>query len=150
MVELHQNGSWRPASGPASGGERVLAASVPLFAAASAHYGSAAPHAPRLILLDEAFAGVDDRSRASYLGLLATFDLDVVMTSEREWAAYPEVPGIAIANLTRMGDLRAVHVDHWEWDGASRTRVVDPGPTAVAERLVRRDAAPLDLFGPAE
>ena len=138
VVELHQNGAWRPASGPASGGERVLAASVPLFAAASAHYGSAAAHAPRLILLDEAFAGVDDRSRASYLGLLATFDLDVVMTSEREWAAYPEVPGIAIANLTRMEGVRAVHVDHWEWDGSARRRVADPGPSAVAERPQQR------------
>lgn len=147
VVELHQNGAWRPASGPASGGERVLAASVPLFAAASSHYSSASPHAPRLILLDEAFAGVDDRSRANYLGLLATFDLDVVMTSEREWAAYPEVPGIAIANLTRMGDLRAVHVDHWEWDGATRTRVEVPPQTAVPTAEVAHDEAALDLFG---
>ena len=147
VVELHQNGAWRPASGPASGGERVLAASVPLFAAASSHYTSAAPHAPRLILLDEAFAGVDDRSRAKYLGLLATFDLDVVMTSEREWAAYPEVPGIAIANLTRMGDLPAVHVDHWEWDGATRTRAADPGRTAVAEPEPPQGGSAPDLFG---
>jgi ABC-type molybdenum transport system, ATPase component/photorepair protein PhrA len=52
--------------------------SVPLFAAASSHYKSAGnPHAPRLIALDEAFAGVDDDSRAKCLGLLATFDMDV-------------------------------------------------------------------------
>ena len=134
-VQIHQNGSWRPASGPASGGERVLAASVPLFAAASSHYSSAGnPNAPRLILLDEAFAGVDDRSRASYLGLLAEFDLDVMMTSEREWATYPEVPGIAIAQLFRLPDAKAVHVDHWEWDGAERRQVEDPGATAVDAR----------------
>ena len=36
------------------------------------------PHAPRLIALDEAFAGVDDDLRAKCLGLLATFDMDVV------------------------------------------------------------------------
>lgn len=131
-VQLHQNGKWRPASGPASGGERVLAASVPLFAAAASHYASAAnPHAPRLILLDEAFAGVDDRSRANYLGLLAEFDLDVVMTSEREWATYPEVPGIAIAQLFRLPGANAVHVEHWTWDGVARERMPDPGLTAI-------------------
>lgn len=131
-VQINQNGKWRPASGPASGGERVLAASVPLFAAAASHYASAsAPHAPRLILLDEAFAGVDDRSRASYLGLLAEFDLDVVMTSEREWATYPEVPGIAISNLFRLPGMSAVHVEHWTWNGAVRERVDDPGMSAM-------------------
>lgn len=41
VIERYQNGQWKPAAGPASGGERVLAASVPLFAAASSHYASA-------------------------------------------------------------------------------------------------------------
>ncbi|MFO7618386.1 MAG: HAD-IC family P-type ATPase, partial [Thermoplasmata archaeon] len=40
-VERYQNGGWRSAAGPASGGERVLAVSVPLFAAASSHYRTA-------------------------------------------------------------------------------------------------------------
>lgn len=131
-VQLHQGRGWRPASGPASSGERVLAGSVPLFAAAASHYASAAnPHAPRIVLLDEAFAGVDDRSRANYLGLLAEFDLDVVMTSEREWATYPEIPGIAIANLFRLPGTDAVHVEHWTWDGIDRERITDPGTTAM-------------------
>lgn len=130
VIERHQNGQWRPATGPASGGERVLAASVPLFAAASAHYGSAGnPHAPRLVTLDEAFAGVDDNARAKYLGLLAAFDLDVVMTSEREWGCYPEVPGLAIAQLARTDGVAAVLVTNWRWDGEQR-RVV-PRPVAV-------------------
>jgi uncharacterized protein (TIGR02680 family) len=130
VIERHQNGQWRPATGPASGGERVLAASVPLFAAASAHYGSAGnPHAPRLVTLDEAFAGVDDNARAKYLGLLAAFDLDVVMTSEREWGCYPEVPGLAIAQLARTDGVAAVLVTNWRWDGEQRTVV--PRPVAV-------------------
>jgi hypothetical protein len=105
---------------------------VPLFAAAASHYASAGnPHAPRIVLLDEAFAGVDDRSRANYLGLMAEFDLDVVMTSEREWATYPEIPGIAIANLFRLPGTDAVHVEHWTWDGVARERIPDPGATAI-------------------
>ncbi len=131
VIERHQNGQWRPATGPASGGERVLAASVPLFAAASAHYASAGnPHAPRLVTLDEAFAGVDDNARAKYLGLLAAFDLDVVMTSEREWGCYPEVPGLAIAQLARTDGVAAVLVSNWRWDGEQRKAV--PRPVAVA------------------
>ena len=128
-IDIEQSGKWRPASGPASGGERVLAASVPLFAAASAHYRSASnPLAPRIITLDEAFAGVDDSARAGYLGLLATFDLDVVMTSEREWACYPEVPGIGIAQLIRTEGIDGVLVERWEWDGATRVLIADATP----------------------
>jgi hypothetical protein len=74
-------------------------------------------------MLDEAFAGVDDRARAKCLGLLAAFDLDVVMTSEREWGCYAEVPGLAIAQLSRIDGVAAVLVTRWEWDGAERLRV---------------------------
>lgn len=126
-IQRYQDGQWRPATGPASGGERVLAASVPLFAAASSFYTSAGnPHAPRLVALDEAFAGVDDDSRAKCLGLLAAFDLDVVMTSEREWGCYPQVPGLAIAQLTRRDGIDAVLVTPWRWDGRERIRTDRP------------------------
>jgi uncharacterized protein (TIGR02680 family) len=130
-VERKQGEVWKPATGPASGGERVLAASIPLFAAAASHYRTAAnPHAPRLIMLDEAFAGVDDDSRANCLGLLAHFDLDVVMTSEREWGCYAEVPGLSIAQLSRFDDTPAVYVQLWRWDGRQRTPV-GAGPAAT-------------------
>ncbi len=133
IVERRQAGAWHSAAGPSSGGERVLAATLPLFAAASSYYSSAAnPHAPRLVMLDEAFAGVDDRARAKCLGLLAAFDLDVVMTSEREWGCYAEVPGLAIAQLSRIDGVAAVLVSRWEWDGAARNRV-EPAPVAAAQ-----------------
>ena len=136
VVERRGPGGWTSAAGPASGGERVLAATVPLFAAASAHYGSAGdPHAPRLVLLDEAFAGVDDDSRAKCLGLLTAFDLDVVMTSEREWGCYPEVPGLAISQLSRVEGYDAILVTPWEWDGRTRTQV-DPPPRAERQTVV--------------
>ncbi|MEO3840395.1 TIGR02680 family protein [Streptomyces sp. B22F1] len=132
-VERHQQGRWVPATGPASGGERVLAMSVPLFAAASSHYATAAPDAPRLVALDEAFAGVDDDSRAKCLGLLHAFDLDVVMTSEREWACYPQVPGIAIAQLSRVDEIAAVLVTRWEWDGVALDQGAEPERTAASQ-----------------
>ncbi|MBP0456476.1 TIGR02680 family protein [Streptomyces montanisoli] len=139
-IERHQHGKWLSATGPASGGERVLSVSLPLFAAASSHYASAGnAHAPRLVTLDEAFAGVDDDSRAKSLGLLAAFDLDVVMTSEREWGCYPQVPGLAIAQLSRVDEIAAVLVTRWEWDGHHRTRtdapsgVVSPRPATLGD-----------------
>ncbi|GAA1325111.1 hypothetical protein GCM10009647_061370 [Streptomyces sanglieri] len=48
------------------------------------------------------------------------------MTSEREWACYPQVPGIAIAQLSRIDEVAAVLVTRWEWDGTRRQRREDP------------------------
>lgn len=135
-VQRYSDGQWRSASGPASGGERALAVTIPLFAAASGHYRSAGnPHAPRLVMLDEAFAGVDDDARASCLGLLAVFDMDVVMTSEREWGCYPTVPGLAISQLSRRDGIDAVLVTRWQWDGRQRRPAPDtrlPSGTSAA------------------
>ncbi|MDW7745204.1 TIGR02680 family protein [Halomonas sp.] len=136
VVDRHQNGQWRPAYGPASGGERALVITLPLFAAAASHYGSAHHQAPRLVMLDEVFAGIDDDARAKSMGLLAQFDLDAVMTSEREWGCYPDVPGLAIAQLVRREGVDAVHVTRWRWDGKRRVRddvPVSQAPQAVAE-----------------
>jgi uncharacterized protein (TIGR02680 family) len=125
-VKRWQDGSWKPLSGPASGGERALGLTVPLFAAASSHYESAHEHAPRLVLLDEAFAGIDDEARASCMGLINEFDLDFVMTSEREWGCYPELPGLAICQLVRREGIDAVFVSRWSWDGNLRRAEPDP------------------------
>lgn len=125
-IERKQQGKWRPAYLGASGGEKVLATYIPLFAAAASHYAGAGKHAPALILLDEAFAGVDDNSRANCMGLLSHFDLDYVMTSEREWGCYPQVPGLSICQLTRMEGIDAIHVSRWTWDGKQREKAADP------------------------
>lgn len=77
-------------------------------------------HAPRLVLLDEAFAGIDDEARANCMALIREFDLDFVMTSEREWGCYPELPGLAICQLIRREGMDAVLVTRWTWDGRER------------------------------
>ncbi|HEY5088113.1 MAG TPA: TIGR02680 family protein [Gemmatimonadaceae bacterium] len=125
-VERNQDGQWKPLSGPASSGERALGLTVPLFAAASSHYESSDAHAPRLVLLDEAFAGIDDEARASCMGLIREFDLDFVMTSEREWGCYAEIPGLNICWLVRREGMDAVFVSRWSWDGHERRTEEDP------------------------
>lgn len=126
-VERWQDGQWRKLSGPASSGERALGLTVPLFAAVASFY-SQGSHAlaPRLMLLDEAFAGIDDAARAHCMGLIREFDLDFVITSEREWACYAELPGVAICQLQRREGIDAVFVSRWSWDGRSKQREADP------------------------
>lgn len=134
-VKRWHDGAWRPLSGPASSGERALGLTVPLFAAASSHYASAeSPHAPRLVLLDEAFAGIDDEARSHCMALIREFDLDFVMTSEREWGCYATLPGVAISQIVRREGIDAVFVSRWSWDGRVRREEADPArryPDAV-------------------
>lgn len=137
-VQRLQDGAWKPLSGPASSGERALGLTVPLFAAASSHYQSAHAYAPRLVLMDEAFAGIDDEARASCMALIREFDLDFVMTSEREWGCYPALPGLSICQLVRREGMDAVYVSRWSWDGRERREEPDPArrfpETATSER----------------
>ncbi|MEH2474331.1 uncharacterized protein (TIGR02680 family) [Nitrobacteraceae bacterium AZCC 2161] len=126
-VERWQDGHWRKLSGPASSGERALGLTVPLFAAIASFYSQGSyALAPRLMLLDEAFAGIDDAARAHCMGLIREFDLDFVITSEREWACYAELPGVAICQLQRREGIDAVFVSRWTWDGRAKTRDNDP------------------------
>lgn len=124
----HRQGeAWRKLSGPASSGERALGLTVPLFAAISSFYGrGGSPLAPRLMLLDEAFAGIDDAARAHCMGLIHEFDLDFVITSEREWGCYAELPGVSICQLQRREGMDAVFVSRWAWDGRAKRREDDP------------------------
>jgi uncharacterized protein (TIGR02680 family) len=122
-----QDGQWRKLSGPASSGERALGLTVPLFAAVASFYSqSGYPHSPRLVLLDEVFAGIDDAARAHCMGLIQKFDLDFMVTSEREWGCYAELPGVSICHLQRHEGIDAVHVSRWTWDGRAKHREEDP------------------------
>ncbi|WP_292180007.1 TIGR02680 family protein [Mesorhizobium sp.] len=126
-VERWQEGHWRKLSGPASSGERALGLTVPLFAAVASFYSQGSyALAPRLMLLDEAFAGIDDTARAHCMGLIREFDLDFVITSEREWACYAELPGVAICQLQRREGIDAVFVSRWTWDGREKKAEADP------------------------
>jgi uncharacterized protein (TIGR02680 family) len=126
-VQRWQDGQWRKLSGPASSGERALGLTVPLFAAVASFYSQGGYlHAPRLVLLDEAFAGIDDDARAHCMGLIKEFDLDFVITSEREWGCYAALPGVSICQLQRREGIDAVHVSRWTWNGKTKHPEPDP------------------------
>jgi SbcC/RAD50-like, Walker B motif len=132
VVERYQDGVWKRLTqrtyGTGSGGEKAVALTLPHFAAAAAFYRTASPQAPRLILLDEAFVGIDADMRAKCMGLIDTFDLDFMMTSEREWACYPTLPGVAIYQLSTRPGIDAVGLTRWVWNGRQRSL-----PRATAE-----------------
>ncbi len=125
-IEREQNGHWQRLTkriyGTGSGGEKAIALTLPLVAAAAAHYKSAAPHAPRFILFDEAFVGIDSDMRSKCMELLTAFDLDFVMTSEREWGCYATLPSLAIYQLATRPGIEAVHATRWVWNGRDRVR----------------------------
>jgi uncharacterized protein (TIGR02680 family) len=126
-VQRWQDKQWRKLSGPASSGERALGLTVPLFAAVASFYSqSGYPLSPRLVLLDEVFAGIDDAARAHCMALIREFDLDFVVTSEREWGCYAELPGVSICHLQRLENIDAVYVSRWTWDGRAKQRERDP------------------------
>jgi uncharacterized protein (TIGR02680 family) len=103
--------------GALSGGEKAIALHLPLFAAVSAHY-QAVPTAPRVILLDEVFVGVDTNNRGQVFALLSALDLDLLLTSDHEWCTYPELSGVAIHQLITGGDGDdAVTTARFVWDG---------------------------------
>lgn len=125
VVKVDRGDGWGPVTkrvhGALSGGEKAIVLHLPLFAAAAAHY-HATPTAPRLILLDEVFVGVDATNRGQLLELLVNFDLDLVLTSDHEWCDYRELTGIAIHQLTTGTDGDdAVTTVRFTWDGHSLT-----------------------------
>ncbi|HEY6794926.1 MAG TPA: TIGR02680 family protein, partial [Kineosporiaceae bacterium] len=123
-VDRSRGAGWevltRKLHGALSGGEKAIALHLPLFAAIAAHY-EAVPEAPRLILLDEVFVGVDAANRGQVFALLSALDLDLVLTSDHEWCTYAELDGIAVHQLVAGdgdGDAAVTSV-RFTWDGRS-------------------------------
>ncbi|MEV8374766.1 SbcC/MukB-like Walker B domain-containing protein [Kribbella sp. NPDC056861] len=107
----------RKLHGALSGGEKAIALHLPLFAVVAAHYESVLD-APRVILLDEVFVGVDSANRGQVFALLAALDLDLMLTSDHEWCTYAELPGIGIHQLvTAVDGDDAVTTARFTWDG---------------------------------
>ncbi len=114
-----------PRLGLSQGEQRVLSY-LALFAAASAHFaalGRDAPEGrgvPRLLLLDDAFAKVDEPTHGRLLELLVELDLDFLLTSERLWGCFPTVPSLEIYEALREPSRPGVALAHFHWDGARR------------------------------
>lgn len=104
-----------------SGGEKAMAMYVPLFAAVNAQYKKSEnlDH-PRIIALDEAFAGVDDKNISSMFELVQTLEFDYIMNSQALWGCYETVKSLRIAELHRPANSPVVTVIYYYWNGKER------------------------------
>lgn len=100
-----------------SGGEKAMAMYIPLFAAVNARYnGADKKDCPRIIALDEAFAGVDDQNIGYMFELIESLKLDYVLNSQVLWGTYESVKSLAIYELIRQGEEVVLPIKY-HWNG---------------------------------
>ena len=93
---------------------------VPLFSAAAAKYNGANQDAPRIISLDEAFAGVDEMNIKDMFRRMVDFAFAFIINSQILWGDYETVPALAIYQLVRPENARYVSVIPYVWNGKER------------------------------
>ncbi|MFD3594137.1 SbcC/MukB-like Walker B domain-containing protein [Nocardia sp. NPDC058640] len=130
-----------------SGGEQSVSLHLPLFAAAHVMLDSADPQAPRLLALDEAFAGVDDNGRSELLSLSVQFDLDLFMTGYDLWITYPHVPGCAHYDLAHSTAENTVSATLLVWDSGELLAEHDGGDLTTALGSPNRRRVPNTIEG---
>ncbi|GAA0353240.1 hypothetical protein GCM10008932_02840 [Alkalibacterium iburiense] len=104
-----------------SGGEKARAMYIPLFIATYSRYLEAGEHAPYIISLDEAFAGVDDQNIADLFEVVEELGFNYIMNSQALWGDYETVSELAISELFRPQNADHVAVIRYNWDGKKRT-----------------------------
>ncbi|SKA98890.1 TIGR02680 family protein [Caloramator quimbayensis] len=100
-----------------SGGEKAMAMYIPLFTAIYSRYDMAKMDCPRIVALDEAFAGVDEENIRDMFRILKEMELDYILNSQVLWGTYDTVENLAIANIERPDNSDNVLVIRYLWNG---------------------------------
>ena len=108
-----------------SGGEKAMSMYVPLFSAVAAKYAGAREDAPKMISLDEAFAGVDEMNIRDMFRVIVEFEFNFMINSQILWGDYDTVPALAIYQLIRPENARFVSVIRYLWNGKKKVMVTD-------------------------
>ena len=108
-----------------SGGEKAMAMYAPLFSAVYARYENARKDCPRMISLDEAFAGVDDKNILDMFRLLEELKLNFIINSQNLWGDYETVPSLSICELLRPNNADFVTVIRYHWNGKVRSLMTE-------------------------
>lgn len=108
-----------------SGGEKAMAMYVPLFSAVVAKYNGARSDAPRLVSLDEAFAGVDEYNIRDMFRLMVDLEFEFIINSQILWGDCDTVPDLAIYQLLRKENAKYVTVLPYVWNGKVKRMVQD-------------------------
>lgn len=106
--------------GTFSGGEKAMSMYIPLFSAVVAKYQGGREDAPRLISLDEAFAGVDNKNIRDMFRLMTEFGFDFIINSQVLWGDCDTLDALAIYQLIRPGNAKFVTVMPYLWNGKKK------------------------------
>lgn len=106
-----------------SGGEKAMSMYIPLFSAIYARYEKAKKECPRIISMDEAFAGVDENNIRDMFRLLKVLDLDYILNSQILWGDYDTVENLNIAELIREENDDVVTVLRYCWNGKEKVLI---------------------------
>lgn len=104
-----------------SGGEKAMCMYIPLFSAVYARYEKGRKDCPKVVTMDEAFAGVDENNIRDMFRLLKILDLDYILNSQVLWGDYDTVNALAIAELIREENDDVVTVLRYKWNGREKT-----------------------------
>ncbi|OGO78839.1 MAG: TIGR02680 family protein [Clostridiales bacterium GWB2_37_7] len=103
-----------------SGGEKAMSMYIPLFSAVYARYENARKDCPKIISLDEAFAGVDENNIRDMFRLLKELRLDYILNSQILWGDYDTVDNLSIYELIREENDDVVSVIPYHWNGVEK------------------------------
>lgn len=83
------------------------------------------PDAPRLISLDEAFAGVDNKNIRDMFRLMTEFQFNFIINSQVLWGDCDTLDALAIYQLVRPENARFVTVMPYLWNGKAKEMLED-------------------------
>ena len=108
-----------------SGGERSAVLYAYLFAAVAARFDQLGPGVPRLIGLDEAFAGMDTGNIGSLYRIMADLELSWVLTSQHPVHLNPALPAAAAYEFFRVAGTHGDSLGRLGslWNGRTQTRL---------------------------
>ncbi len=111
-----------------SGGEKAMTMYVPLFSAVFAKYSGARDDCPKVLSLDEAFAGVDEDNIADMFRLLVELNLGFIANSQVLFGDYPTIPALSIYQLNRPNNQTFISLIRYLWNGRQRILITESEP----------------------
>jgi len=108
-----------------SGGEKAMAMYIPLFTAVYSRYDIAEKKdCPRVVSLDEAFAGVDEENIRDMFRILKEMNLNYILNSQVLWGDYDSVDNLSICEIVRPDNADYVTVIRYRWNGLEKICLV--------------------------
>jgi len=97
---------------------------IPLFTAVYSKFDIAdKKDCPRVIALDEAFAGVDEGNIRDMFRILKEMNLDYILNSQVLWGDYDTVEALAICEIIRPDNADVVTVFRYQWNGKEKVYI---------------------------